>query len=130
MRKRRSRPNRSAGSISPEVAAAVRSMLGTVVQDGTGKPAQIAGYSVGGKTGSAQVAGAHGYKSGHFVASFVGMYPLSQPRLVILCAVFEPQGIHWGASVAAPSSTTSPRPPCCNCTSRRTTRRPWTGMTT
>ena len=88
--------------ISPEVAAAVRSMLGTVVQDGTGAPAQIAGYSVGGKTGSAQVAGTHGYESGHFVASFVGLYPLSKPRLVILCAVFEPQGIHWGASVAAP----------------------------
>jgi len=88
--------------ISPEVARTVRSMLGTVVLDGTGKPAQIAGYSVGGKTGSAQVAGAHGYESGHFVASFVGMFPLSHPRLVILCAVFEPQGIHWGASVAAP----------------------------
>lgn len=88
--------------VSPEVARAVRSMLGTVVLDGTGKPAQIAGYSVGGKTGSAQVAGAHGYESGHFVASFVGMFPLSHPHLVILCAVFEPQGIHWGAAVAAP----------------------------
>ena len=88
--------------VSPEVAAAVRSMLGTVVQSGTGEPAQIASYTVGGKTGSAQVAGAHGYESGHFVASFVGLYPLSKPRLVILCAVFEPQGIHWGASVAAP----------------------------
>lgn len=88
--------------VSPEVAAAVRSMLGTVVQDGTAKAAQIAGFSVGGKTGSAQVAGAHGYESGHFVASFIGLYPLSRPRLVILCAVFEPQGIHWGASVAAP----------------------------
>ena len=88
--------------VTPEVAAKVRSMLGTVVQGGTGQPAQIAGYSVGGKTGSAQVAGAHGYESGHFVASFVGLYPLSHPRLVIMCAVFEPQGIHWGASVAAP----------------------------
>ena len=88
--------------LSPEVTVAVRSMLGTVVESGTGAPAQIASYSVGGKTGSAQVAGAHGYESGHFVASFVGMYPLSDPRLVILCAIFEPQGIHWGASVAAP----------------------------
>ena len=88
--------------LDPEVARAVRSMLGTVVQDGTGKAAQIAGFSVGGKTGSAQVAGAHGYEAGHYVASFVGLYPLSRPRLVILCAVFEPQGIHWGAAVAAP----------------------------
>lgn len=88
--------------LDPAVAAAVRSMLGTVVEDGTGKPAQIAGFSVGGKTGSAQVAGRHGYESGHYVASFVGLYPLSHPRLVILCAIFEPQGIHWGATVAAP----------------------------
>ena len=88
--------------LDPKVAAAVRSMLGTVVQDGTGKAAQIAGFSVGGKTGSAQVAGAHGYEAGQYVASFVGMVPLSHPRLVILCAVFQPQGIHWGAAVAAP----------------------------
>ena len=88
--------------ISPEVAATVRSILGTVVSDGTGKPAQIADFTVGGKTGSAQMAGKHGYEAGHFVASFCGLYPLSHPRLVIFCAVFEPQGIHWGAAVAAP----------------------------
>ena len=88
--------------VSPEVAAAVRSMLGTVVDDGTGKSAQIADFTVGGKTGSAQMAGPHGYENGHFVASFCGLYPLSRPRLVILCVVFEPQGIHWGAAVAAP----------------------------
>jgi len=95
-------PERIRQVLSPQVAAAVRSMLGTVVQSGTGKPAQIADFSVGGKTGSAQVSGPRGYESGRFVASFVGMYPLSHPRLVILCAVFEPQGIHWGAAVAAP----------------------------
>jgi cell division protein FtsI/penicillin-binding protein 2 len=88
--------------ISPEVAAAVRSMLGTVVQSGTGGTAQIADFSVGGKTGSAQIAGPHGYEAGHFVSSFVGMYPLSHPRVVILCAVFNPQGVFWGATVAAP----------------------------
>jgi stage V sporulation protein D (sporulation-specific penicillin-binding protein) len=88
--------------LSPDVSAMMRSILGTVVQDGTGKPAQIAGFTVGGKTGSAQMAGAHGYEAGHFVASFVGLVPLSHPRFVILCAVFEPQGVHWGAAVAAP----------------------------
>ncbi|MCW3062154.1 MAG: ftsI, partial [Capsulimonas sp.] len=50
----------------------------------------------------AQVSGPHGYENGHYVASFIGMVPLSKPRLVILCAVFEPQGVHWGAAVAAP----------------------------
>lgn len=88
--------------IQPEVAAAVRSLLGTVVQEGTGKPAQIGGFSVGGKTGSAQVSGPRGYEPGHYVASFIGMAPLSHPRFVILCAVFNPKGVHWGAAVAAP----------------------------
>ncbi|BDI28490.1 stage V sporulation protein D [Capsulimonas corticalis] len=88
--------------VDPQTAETVCSMLGTVVQEGTGKPAQIAGFSVGGKTGSAQVAGPHGYRDPRYVASFIGMVPLSKPRLVILCAVFEPQGVHWGAAVAAP----------------------------
>jgi stage V sporulation protein D (sporulation-specific penicillin-binding protein) len=88
--------------LRPEVANMVKSCLGTVVTDGTGKPAQIAGFDVGGKTGSAQVAGPHGYEAGQYVGSFIGMVPLSKPRLVILCAVFKPQGVHWGAVVAAP----------------------------
>jgi cell division protein FtsI/penicillin-binding protein 2 len=88
--------------VSPEVAAAVRSMLGTVVTDGSGKSGQIADFTVGGKTGSAQIAGPHGYEAGHFASSFCGLYPLSHPRLVILCVVFKPQGIFWGATVAAP----------------------------
>jgi stage V sporulation protein D (sporulation-specific penicillin-binding protein) len=89
--------------ISPQVAAAVRSILGTVVQSGTGQSAQIADYTVGGKTGSAQVAGAHGYEPGAFDCSFVGIYPLKHPRLVIFCTVFKPTvGAHWGATVAAP----------------------------
>ena len=88
--------------LSPEVAAEVRGLLGAVVRKGTGQSAQIAGYSVGGKTGSAQMAGPHGYIGGEYVASFIGMVPLSKPRIVILCAVFQPQGIHWGAAVAAP----------------------------
>lgn len=96
-------PTVNEGTImTPEVAAMVRSCLGTVVQEGTGKPAQIAGFDVGGKTGSAQVAGPHGYEAGQYVGSFIGMVPLNKPRLVILCAVFKPQGVHWGAVVAAP----------------------------
>lgn len=88
--------------LKPDVAAMVRSCLGTVVKEGTGEPAQIAGFDVGGKTGSAQVAGGHGYEAGKYVGSFIGMLPLSKPHLVILCSVFNPQGVHWGAVVAAP----------------------------
>ena len=88
--------------ISEAVARDVRELLRDVVLHGTGQPGQIAGYSVGGKTGSAQVYGPHGYGSGGYVASFIGVVPLNHPRLVILCSVFQPQGEHWGATVAAP----------------------------
>ena len=88
--------------LDPKVAEETRSLLQTVVEEGTGKPAQIGGFSVGGKTGSAQVSGPRGYEAGKYVASFVGLVPLQHPRFVILCAVFEPTGVHWGAAVAAP----------------------------
>ena len=87
--------------IKPEVAKALLSMLQTVVEEGTGKPAQIEGYDIGGKTGSAQVA-EHGHYGGDYIGSFCGIVPLSDPKLVILCAVNKPQGVHWGAVVAAP----------------------------
>jgi hypothetical protein len=56
---------------------------------------------VGGKTGSAQVF-EHGHYGNNYVGSFVGVAPISHPRLVVLCAIFNPQGQHWGAVVAAP----------------------------
>ncbi|MDR3707211.1 MAG: penicillin-binding protein 2 [Capsulimonadaceae bacterium] len=87
--------------IKPEVAKALLSMLQTVVEEGTGKPAQIEGYNIGGKTGSAQVA-EHGHYGGEYIGSFCGIAPLNNPRLVILCTVNKPQGVHWGAVVAAP----------------------------
>lgn len=87
--------------IKPEVAQAMLSMLQSVVTDGTGEPAQIANFTIGGKTGSAQVA-EHGHYGDQYVGSFCGIAPLTHPRLVILCAIFKPSGIHWGAVVAAP----------------------------
>jgi cell division protein FtsI/penicillin-binding protein 2 len=87
--------------IKPEVARTMLTMLQFVVTDGTGEPAQIAGFNVGGKTGSAQIA-EHGHYGDQYVGSFCGIVPLSHPRLVILCAIFKPQGVHWGSVVAAP----------------------------
>ncbi len=87
--------------VKPEVASTMLSMLQTVVEDGTGKPAQIGGFNVGGKTGSAQVA-EHGHYGDEYVGSFCGIVPLTRPKLVILCAINKPVGVHWGAVVAAP----------------------------
>jgi cell division protein FtsI (penicillin-binding protein 3) len=90
--------------LTPSVNAEVAAMLGNVVAEGTGVEAQIPGYHVAGKTGTAQVPDARGgYSSGKYVASFVGFVPASKPRLVVLVKVQEPSGAIWGGSVAAPA---------------------------
>ena len=89
--------------ISAEAARELTKMLMVCAEEGTGKPAQIEGRTVAGKTGSAQIAKPKGgYESGAFIASFMGFAPASKPRLVIAVVVRRPQGSHWGATVAAP----------------------------
>lgn len=90
--------------ISQGTATEVSRMLCGVVSGGTGKTARVDGYRVAGKTGSAQKAMTHGrgFAAGKFVASFIGFLPLTDPKVVILVAVDEPKGTHWGATVAAP----------------------------
>jgi cell division protein FtsI/penicillin-binding protein 2 len=81
----------------------VRSMLESVVLDGTGKAAAIPGYSVAGKTGTAEKAfKGRGYVAGKYVASFVGFAPVRRP--VVVCAVVldEPWPRYHGGDVAAP----------------------------
>ena len=79
-------------------------MLQNVVAEGTGNGGAIPGYTVAGKTGTAQEADSRGgYSTTRYVASFVGMVPARDPRLVILVSVDEPQGTIWGGSVAAPA---------------------------
>ncbi len=91
--------------VSANVAAQLRAMLAVTVEDGTGTNAQIAGYQVAGKTGTAQKVNEEegGYADDRFVASFVGMVPADHPRLVILVMVDEPSTEHLGARVAAPA---------------------------
>jgi cell division protein FtsI/penicillin-binding protein 2 len=90
--------------MSPAIDREVKAMLTGVVQGGTGTEAAIPGYTVAGKTGTAQKPdGRGGYSSSNFVASFVGMVPASKPRLVVLVEVDEPRGAIWGGTVAAPA---------------------------
>jgi cell division protein FtsI (penicillin-binding protein 3) len=90
--------------LSRTIAAELNAMLQNVVTEGTGAYAAVPGYKVAGKTGTAQKPDAQGgYASNRYVASFVGMVPASNPRLVILVAVDEPQGAIWGGVVAAPA---------------------------
>jgi cell division protein FtsI (penicillin-binding protein 3) len=90
--------------VSRRVAGELMSMLQNVVAEGTGTLAAVPGYRVAGKTGTAaKPDGLGGYSTSRYVASFVGVVPASDPRLVILVAVDEPQGAIWGGVVAAPA---------------------------
>ena len=97
------RPIEGSRVFSPKTAREVRSMLEMVVQEGGTAPmAQVAGYRVGGKTGTA-----HKIESGRYadkyVASFVGVAPVSEPRLVVAVMIDEPRnGKHYGGAVAGP----------------------------
>jgi len=89
--------------VSWTVAAQLRAMLQVTVEEGTGKQARLEGYTVAGKTGTAQKPNEKtaGY-SKEVIASFVGMVPADQPRLVVLVMIDEPQTDRLGAKVAAP----------------------------
>jgi cell division protein FtsI/penicillin-binding protein 2 len=92
-------------AIAAKSDAELKAMLTNVVDEhgATGNAAQIAGYTVAGKTGTAQKPGPNGYTTGKYVASFVGMVPVSKPRLVVLVTVDEPHGSIFGGEVAAPA---------------------------
>jgi cell division protein FtsI (penicillin-binding protein 3) len=89
---------------SAKVANEVKDMLELVVQPGgTAIRAQVAGYRVAGKTGTAHKLGPHGYEHDKYVGSFVGMAPASDPRLIMAVMIDEPtNGEYYGGTVAAP----------------------------
>ena len=89
---------------SASVAKSVKDMLELVVQEGgTGTKAQVAGYRIAGKTGTAHKLGANGYERDKYVGSFVGLAPASNPRLIMAVMIDEPtSGQYYGGTVAAP----------------------------
>ena len=90
--------------LSRKTAKQVRHMLREVVEEGSGTMAQVPGYRIAGKTGTAAKPDASGgYSTSAYVASFVGFVPAKEPRLVVLVAVDEPKGAIWGGVVAAPA---------------------------
>ncbi|HKM65171.1 MAG TPA: penicillin-binding protein 2 [Acidisphaera sp.] len=87
----------------------MRKLMRLVVTDGYGKPAEVPGYYVGGKTGTAEKVGAHGYKKHANVAAFMGVFPMNAPRYAVYMMLDEPKanasthGWATAAWVAAPA---------------------------
>ncbi len=89
--------------LSERTAALMKQMFAEVVASGTGVPARLEGYTAAGKTGTAQKIDASGkYSKSHYVSSFVGFAPVSQPAVTILVVIDSPVGAIYGAEVAAP----------------------------
>ncbi|MDH4151695.1 MAG: penicillin-binding protein 2, partial [Betaproteobacteria bacterium] len=101
---KRDAPVQGTRVISADTALAVRKMLELAAQPGGTAPgAQVSGYTVAGKTGTAHKLEGKSYAANRYVASFVGMAPASQPRIVIAVMIDEPTaGQYYGGAVAAP----------------------------
>jgi cell division protein FtsI (penicillin-binding protein 3) len=90
--------------ISPGVAAEVRTMLeGVLAPGGTASEVSVPGYTLAGKTGTAEVAENGTYSETKYVASFIGFAPAQDPQLLVAVIVDQPQGDIYGGSVAAPA---------------------------
>jgi cell division protein FtsI (penicillin-binding protein 3) len=90
--------------ISSKVAAEVREMLeGVLGPEGTASEVSVPGYSLAGKTGTAQVAEDGGYSKTKYVASFIGFAPAMNPKFLAAVIVDQPEGEIYGGSVAAPA---------------------------
>jgi len=102
---RREAPADAVQVIPPPVAQAVRRMLEMAAQPGGTAPhAQIIGYRVAGKTGTAHKLDGKEYAPDKYVSSFVGFAPVSNPRLIVAVMIDEPAaGQHYGGTVAAPA---------------------------
>ncbi len=90
--------------IKEDVAAEVREMLeGVLAPGGTASEVSVPGYSLAGKTGTAEVAENGTYSETKFVASFIGFAPADDPKLLAAVIVDQPQGDYYGGSVAGPA---------------------------
>ncbi len=101
---RRTEPVVGVPVIAPETARQLREMLQLVTQTGGTAPrAQVVGYSVGGKTGTAHKLVNGRYAPDRYASSFIGFAPASAPRLIVAVMIDEPSaGHHYGGTVAAP----------------------------
>lgn len=97
----RSEPTVIREVIPAGLAREISQVLVDVVEDGTGTAAQLASFSVAGKSGTSRAYGDAGYVDGHY-ASFVCFFPAEDPQLVVFVKLDRPEGAYYGGSTAAP----------------------------
>lgn len=78
-------------------------LKGVFEPGGTASAVEVPGYSLAGKTGTAQIATEDGYSDTRYVGSFVGIAPADDPRIVVAVMASEPKNGHQGGVVAAPA---------------------------
>ncbi len=90
-------------AISPETSKLMRDILESVVSEGSGSQAAVAGYRIGGKTGTAQKVVDGRYETGKYIASFFGFFPADDPEIALLVIIDEPKGDrYYGGEIATP----------------------------
>ena len=86
-------------AVSKETSDTMKDILRQVVEEGGGKNAYIEGFSIGGKTATSQKLPRG---SGKYIASFIGFSDVTDPSVIAMCLIDEPQGIYYGGTIAAP----------------------------
>jgi cell division protein FtsI (penicillin-binding protein 3) len=99
---------RGAQVISPETSATMRDLLRYVVTNGTGKLADVAGYDVGGKTGSAEKTVNGRYVAHKLRTSFCAVFPIDNPRYLVFVLLDEPHGANASGVMALAGHTAAP----------------------
>ena len=105
---RQSGDRRGEQLIKPETSAIMRELLRYVVTNGTGKKADVPGYDVGGKTGSAEKVSGRGYVAHKLLTSFCAVFPISNPRYLVFVMLDEPHGTKETYGLALAGFTAAP----------------------
>lgn len=85
--------------VSEEISLTMRAILEKVVSEGSGKNAAIEGYQIGGKTATSQTLPRSANK---YISSFIGFAPADDPQVLGMCIIYNPQGVYYGGTIAAP----------------------------
>lgn len=85
--------------VSEETSLTMRAILEKVVSEGSGKNAAIEGYQIGGKTATSQTLPRSANK---YISSFIGFAPADAPQVLGMCIIYNPQGVYYGGTIAAP----------------------------